>query len=305
MRRNSIGAARFGLPNARLSLALGGHGVRNDCGGRAMNVLRLPPPDWWRPGLTEEGAKWRAAHHAGQLPDSWEAAGFKPARATFDRVVVDYAGRIIILAGRHEWFSRRRPKPFIVGERHTLYEIAMGLDDRHPYSVLFSCGAGTGVEDDERGDLRRAAIALSDKSQKIYDMIIEARRIIKARRARIKPLPTSWREPADDTLWVFNVTDVIEIIFDELAGHLAALGDGGVIGALRDQRDTAKAERERQTVSEDVMAAPREAADGGIAEPLTEHQPQPRRQYGPAPTEDKIREAGKALIADGTSQQKQ
>jgi hypothetical protein len=135
----------------------------------------------------------------------------------------------------------------------------MTLDDRHPYSALFSCGAGTGVEDDRREDLRRNAIALSDKSQKIYDTIITAHGD-----NRIKHAPTSWGKPADDTLLVFNVADTIEVILDELADDLAALGDGGVIGALRNQRDNAKAERERQTSSEQQIEATARLDTAGV-----------------------------------------
>jgi hypothetical protein len=173
-----------------------------------MNMLRLPPPHWWEPGLTEEGERWSAAYYSGQLPDPWEAAGLRPVKDSIDRVFLDDTGRIWILAGREEWYSKIRPKPFILGERHTLYEIAMMLDDRHPYSVLFSRGAGIDVEDDRREDLRREAIALSDKPQKIYDTIIKACR---DRDGRIKRVPTSWSEPADDTLFFFKITDILEI----------------------------------------------------------------------------------------------
>jgi hypothetical protein len=200
-----------------------------------LDVLRLSPPWWWSLGVHSPEYSLRLV----------------PAKETPDRAALDNAGRIWILAGRND-FYRRRPKPFIFGLQSwlTAYELAMALDGRHPYSVRFSLGTGTGVEDDRRDDLRIAAIGDSDKSQRIYDAT-----------KRLKSVPTSstpWICGPDgcqivgdtgtgtargtDETSVFKVADAIEVILAELADELAPLGDGGVIGWLQTQRDTAKAE---------------------------------------------------------------
>jgi hypothetical protein len=128
----------------------------------------------------------------------------------------------------------------------------MVLDGRHPY-----WGPGDGAEDEERGDTRRDAISLSDRCQKFFDTII------RAYPKRLKAVPTSWSKEADETSLLFKVACALEVILDELAGEFATLGDGGVIGALRTQRDTAKAEREAQG------APPGKGQDAGsLAEPI-------------------------------------
>jgi hypothetical protein len=183
-----------------------------------------------------------------------------------DQVFLDDASQIRILAGRDPW-RLRHPKPFVFGlqSQLTAYELAKALDGRHPYSEL-----GDHAEDEERGDTRRDAISLSDRCQKFFDTIVRAYRA-----KRLKTVPTSWSEEADETRLVFKVADVLAVILAELADELAALGDGSVIGLLRTQRDTAMAEREAQAV------APK------------------RRRFGPTPTAAKIRKAGKALMKEG------
>jgi hypothetical protein len=179
-----------------------------------------------------------------RLPSPWP--GFTIVDERPDRVSLDGPDRIRIEAECDEWHGRR-PKAFVFGlnSRLTVYEFVRALDERHPYS-----GLGDGAEDEGRGDIRRAAISLSGRCQKFFDTIIRAYRA-----ERLKSVPTSWSKEADETRLVFKVPCALEVILDELPDELAALGDGRVIGALRAQRDSAKAEREAKAAA--GYAAPR------------------------------------------------
>jgi hypothetical protein len=199
-----------------------------------------------------------------RLPNPWP--GFTVIEEHPDRVFLDDAGQIWILAGRDEWFNTH-PKPFIFSlkTRLTVYELVMAFDERHPYA-----GLGDGAKDEGQSDIRLRIISLFPRRQKFFDTIIRAYRA-----RRLKSVPTSWSEEADETRLTLIVADGLEVILDELADELAALGDGGVIGALRTQRDTAAAEREALVV----------AADKGQddeAEPARSPGKPPRRS-GPKP----------------------
>jgi hypothetical protein len=191
-----------------------------------MDLLRLAPPWWWEPGLTlvEEGP---------------------------DRAFPGDAGRIWILAWHDGWFGKPKPFVFDLQSRLMVYELVMALDERHPYSRL-----GDRAQDEGRRDIRLAAISLSPRCQKFFDTIIRA-----FRAQRLKSEPASWSEETDETRLTLIVADGVEVILDELADELAALGDGSVIGLVRIQRDTATAERKRQENSDNGLTAPHEATN--------------------------------------------
>jgi hypothetical protein len=222
-----------------------------------------------------------------------------PAEETPDRVRFDHdTGRIWIVAGRNDFSRRRRPKPFIFGlqSQLTAYQLAMVLDGRHPYWKL-----GEDAKDEERGDIRRTAIRLSPRCRKFFDTIIGAYR---AEPRRLKSVPTAWSEETDETSVTFIVADGLEVILDELADEFAALGDGGIIGQLRTQRDTARAEREAQAAPADK----RQDDGGELARSFAEQSKPPQRRraaYG-GPLEgwmanvpvEQLRRMGLAAIAN-------
>jgi hypothetical protein len=234
------------------------------------------------------GAQWIVEHGAAE--EAPPAPGLVPAKQTPDRVFSDDAGQIRIQAGRDEWFSRKRPKPFVFGLQSQLmaYELAKVLDDRHPYSVL-----GLAAEDEGRGDIRRSAMSLSDRCQKFFDTMIRAYRA-----KRLKSVPTSWNQQADETRLVFKVACALEVILDELADELAELGDGSVIGMLRKERDTAKDEREARVAAadkgQDDGAEPARSLEDFVSEFVAEE-----REAGRKPRQIGLEKAWRAAERHG------
>jgi len=128
---------------------------RSPPGWRLVDLPGLiSPPGWWSPGVHSP---------------AWSLT-LVPAEENPDRVLFDHdTGRIWIVAGRDEFNRRRRPKPFVFGLQNQLraYELAMALDDRHPYWK-----AGDGAKDEDLDNTRRGAISLSPRCQKFFDTII-------------------------------------------------------------------------------------------------------------------------------------
>jgi hypothetical protein len=227
-------------------------------------------------------------------PDLVQAAEPEP-----DRILVNRDGQIVIQAGHDEWVGRDA-EPFVIGDKHNLYEWAMVLAERHPRSAFWYAGPGTGVDDETRKDIRIKAIGLWEQSQAIFEAIVAAHES-----GKIKPVPVAWykKQPTDLTLLSFRRDDVLKVI-----SELGA--DGVVISMLM-------AQRELQIGGEtatSIVAAPTEANMAAktakvigtravdlvdIVKPSAERESLPKRRPGPIATVERIREAGKALIAGG------
>jgi hypothetical protein len=240
-----------------------------------MSTLGLPPPDWWRPWLTEEQENWLAAYYAGQLPDPFEAGGLRHVEFRDDSIS-NATGRIVIWSPPDEWFGRFG-RTFIVGEQHCAYEWAMALGDRNPYHPLWYAKGGVGVDDERRADLRVEAIKFTPKTKAIFKAIITA-----YKNGTIKAVLDWYEEPSDDlTRLRFRQDDILKVI-----SELGA--DGAVIRMLL-------AEREQRTDGETADAD----GAGGESPAKSERQIRPipaskLRKYledkkgGPIPAADKL-----------------
>jgi hypothetical protein len=185
-----------------------------------------------------------------------------------EEAVVDIDGQLVI---RVEDAGRLLPnaEPFTIGCVHNLYEWSMLLGDLHPGRPL----GRVGTAEEGWGDLRRNTIGFFNKPRAIFTALMAA-----YKSGKIKPI-LAWHEeePPDKTLLRFRREDVLNVI--------SALGaDGVIINMLLDQHAP-------------HTAGEQPADGGGAVEPHTARNSPSKR--GPIATADKIRVAGRALIAEG------
>jgi hypothetical protein len=127
-----------------------------------------------------------------------------------------------IPGGKDERFSNRAYDPFRITGPAAIYEWAMVLAERHPYSTMLSIGDGQGVDgkDEASASSREAALRISQRSQKIFEAIKAAYQA-----GKIAPLlpPRKWYEdppPVDLTRLVFRAEAIAGVV-----RKLGATGD--------------------------------------------------------------------------------
>lgn len=169
--------------------------------------------------------------------------------------------------------------PFVIDDVHNLYEWSMVLGDLHPSRPL----GAVGTAQEGREDLRKEAIKLFSRPQAIFNAIVAA-----YKSGKIKPVLAWDEKPPDDlTLLRFRREDILGVMSD-----LGA--DGIIIGML-----AAECEKQidRQTAGSPATAD--DPAGRRDRQANGETSAAPRRQHGPTPTADNIKEAGQTLINEG------
>jgi hypothetical protein len=169
--------------------------------------------------------------------------------------------------------------PFVIGDVHNLYEWSMVLGDLHPSRPLGAVSAAQ----EGREDLRKETIKLFSRPHAIFNAIVAA-----SKSGKIKPVRAWDEKPQDDlTLLRFRRDDIL--------GVMSELGaDGIVIGML-----AAECEKQIDSQTAGAPATANDPAGTRDRQANGETPAAPRRQHGPTPTADKIKEAGQTLIEEG------
>jgi hypothetical protein len=148
-----------------------------------MDILCLPPPHGWRPGISEDDERLMAA-----IAAAW-------------RELASLSGPAIPRR------SRSSHAPSFKGRPDILYVRVMELTGRDPYARDWSIGDGVGVDGEANKAARETVIGLNKTTQKLYEAFLREAR-------NIKPVPVDFDEdqPDDPTLLIFDDFETLKVL---------------------------------------------------------------------------------------------